>query len=105
MFWPTINSYKRYAVASWAPVNIVWAHDNRTCGFRIVGSGSGFRIENRLQRPQQVGRAGAPEDLVDMRCRAAEQIGIVGSVGEQAARDGEFARARNRGKAPPAGQF
>lgn len=44
----TINSYKRYAVASWAPVNIVWAHDNRTCGFRIVGSGSGFRIENRL---------------------------------------------------------
>ena len=34
-----INSYKRYAVASWAPVNIVWSRDNRTCGFRIVGSG------------------------------------------------------------------
>lgn len=44
----TINSYKRYAVASWAPVNIVWAHDNRTCGFRIVGSGGALRIENRL---------------------------------------------------------
>jgi glutamine synthetase len=44
----TINSYKRYAVASWAPVNIVWAHDNRTCGFRIVGSNSALRIENRL---------------------------------------------------------
>jgi glutamine synthetase len=43
-----INSYKRYAVASWAPVNVVWAHDNRTCGFRIVGHGSGLRIENRL---------------------------------------------------------
>ncbi len=44
----TINSYKRYAVASWAPVNIVWARDNRTCGFRVVGSGSALRIENRL---------------------------------------------------------
>lgn len=44
----TVNSYKRYAMASWAPVNVVWARDNRTCGFRIVGSGSALRIENRL---------------------------------------------------------
>jgi glutamine synthetase len=44
----TINAYKRYAVASWAPVNIVWARDNRTCGFRIVGHGPSLRIENRL---------------------------------------------------------
>ncbi|MBA3416229.1 MAG: glutamine synthetase, partial [Chloroflexia bacterium] len=44
----TINAYKRYAVASWAPVNIVWARDNRTCGFRVVGRGSSLRIENRL---------------------------------------------------------
>jgi glutamine synthetase len=43
-----INSYKRYAVASWAPVNIVWARDNRTCGFRIVGHGAALRIEDRL---------------------------------------------------------
>lgn len=43
-----VNSYKRYAVASWAPVNIVWARDNRTCGFRIVGHGSALRIEDRL---------------------------------------------------------
>jgi glutamine synthetase len=43
-----VNSYKRYATASWAPVNIVWARDNRTCGFRIVGSGSSLRIENRF---------------------------------------------------------
>ncbi|HLL51481.1 MAG TPA: glutamine synthetase family protein [Thermomicrobiales bacterium] len=43
-----INSYKRYAVASWAPVNIVWSRDNRTCGFRIVGQGSSLRIEDRL---------------------------------------------------------
>ena len=43
-----VNSYKRYAVASWAPVNIVWSRDNRTCGFRIVGHGPSIRIENRL---------------------------------------------------------
>jgi glutamine synthetase len=43
-----VNSYKRYATASWAPVNIVWARDNRTVGFRIVGSGNGLRIENRF---------------------------------------------------------
>jgi glutamine synthetase len=43
-----VNSYKRYATASWAPVNIVWARDNRTCGFRIVGSGTALRIENRF---------------------------------------------------------
>jgi glutamine synthetase len=45
---PNVNSYKRYATASWAPVNIVWARDNRTCGFRIVGSGSSLRIEDRF---------------------------------------------------------
>ena len=44
----TVNAYKRFATASWAPVNLVWARDNRTCGFRIVGRGSALRIENRL---------------------------------------------------------
>lgn len=43
-----INAYKRYAVASWAPVNVVWSRDNRTCGFRIVGHGKSLRIEDRL---------------------------------------------------------
>jgi glutamine synthetase len=45
---PFVNSYKRYAVASWAPVNVVWGRDNRTCGFRVVGRGNSLRIENRL---------------------------------------------------------
>ncbi len=44
----TVNSYKRFATASWAPVNIVWGRDNRTCGIRVVGSGAALRIENRL---------------------------------------------------------
>lgn len=43
-----INSYKRYAVASWAPVNIVWGRDNRTCGFRVVGQDQSLRVENRF---------------------------------------------------------
>jgi glutamine synthetase len=45
---PNVNSYKRYAVASWAPVNVVWGRDNRTTGFRIVGSGPALHIENRF---------------------------------------------------------
>jgi glutamine synthetase len=45
---PFVNSYKRYASASWAPVSIVWAYDNRTCGFRVVGRGDALRIENRM---------------------------------------------------------
>jgi glutamine synthetase len=45
---PTINSYKRYAVASWAPTTLAWGYDNRTCGFRVVGHGGGARVETRL---------------------------------------------------------
>jgi glutamine synthetase len=45
---PFINSYKRYASLSWAPVNVVWGRDNRTTGFRVVGHGRGLHVENRL---------------------------------------------------------
>jgi glutamine synthetase len=45
---PNINSYKRYASLSWAPVNIVWGRDNRTTGFRVVGRGAGLHIEDRF---------------------------------------------------------
>src|SRR5512135_208340 len=45
---PFINSYKRYASLSWAPVNVVWGRDNRTTGFRLVGSGPSLHIENRF---------------------------------------------------------
>ena len=47
-FAPTINSYKRYAAASWAPTTLAWGHDNRTCGFRIVGKGPALRAETRI---------------------------------------------------------
>ena len=48
MFAPFVNSYKRYQLGSWAPTAIVWSHDNRTCGFRIVGEHKGNRVESRL---------------------------------------------------------
>lgn len=47
-FGPTINSYKRYQPGSWAPTRMAWAFDNRTVGFRVVGEGNSFRIENRM---------------------------------------------------------
>jgi glutamine synthetase len=45
---PTINSYKRYVDASWAPTRLAWSYDNRTAGFRVVGHGSSLRIECRI---------------------------------------------------------
>jgi glutamine synthetase len=47
-FAPTINAYKRYQSASWAPTKLAWAYDNRTVGFRVVGHGKSFRVENRM---------------------------------------------------------
>ena len=47
-FAPTINSYKRFQPGSWAPTRMAWAVDNRTVGYRVVGQGPGFRIENRM---------------------------------------------------------
>lgn len=47
-FAPTINAYKRYQAQSWAPTKMAWALDNRTTGFRVVGHGNSYRIENRM---------------------------------------------------------
>jgi glutamine synthetase len=45
---PTINSYKRFVDASWAPTRLAWSYDNRTAGFRVVGEGPSLRIECRI---------------------------------------------------------
>ena len=45
---PYINSYKRFKSGSFAPTKAVWSRDNRTAGFRVVGKGSGLRVENRM---------------------------------------------------------
>lgn len=73
-FAPTINAYKRYQAASWAPTKMAWAYDNRTVGFRVVGEGKSFRIENRMPGADAnpylafaatiaAGMAGVEEDL------------------------------------------
>lgn len=48
LFAPNINSYKRYAIGSFAPTGLVWGRDNRTCAFRVLGHGKSLRVENRL---------------------------------------------------------
>ncbi len=48
LYAPTVNSYKRYQAASFAPTRIAWGTDNRTCGLRVVGAGPGLRVENRV---------------------------------------------------------
>lgn len=45
---PTVNSYKRFVDASWAPTRLAWSYDNRTAGFRVVGQGPSLRIECRI---------------------------------------------------------
>jgi glutamine synthetase len=44
---PNINSYKRFAAASFAPTAVRWGKDNRTCALRVVGHGPSLRVENR----------------------------------------------------------
>jgi glutamine synthetase len=45
---PNINSYKRFQPGSFAPTAVAWGRDNRTCSLRVVGRGSGLRLENRV---------------------------------------------------------
>ena len=45
---PYPTSYKRYVAGGFAPTRIACSYDNRTVGFRVVGSGSSLRIECRV---------------------------------------------------------
>ena len=45
---PYINSYKRFQSGSFAPTKAIWSRDNRTAGFRVVGSGPSLRVECRI---------------------------------------------------------
>jgi glutamine synthetase len=45
---PTINSYKRFALGSFAPTTVAWGPDNRTCALRLVGHGPSLRVECRV---------------------------------------------------------
>jgi len=46
---PNINSYKRFAIGSFAPTAVAWGFDNRSCALRVVGhDGPSLRFENRV---------------------------------------------------------
>jgi glutamine synthetase len=47
-FAPNVNSYKRYRAGTFAPTRVAWSYDNRTAGFRVVGSGPSLRVECRI---------------------------------------------------------
>ena len=80
---PNINSYKRFAAASFAPTAVAWGHDNRTCSLRVVGKGpvAALREPRGGRRPQPV--HGAERDH---------------RRGSARGRSGSRARARVRGK-------
>jgi glutamine synthetase len=49
IFAPNVNSYRRLARFSNAPINLQWGYDNRTCGLRVpFGDPSAMRVENRV---------------------------------------------------------
>ncbi|SDO41053.1 glutamine synthetase [Nakamurella panacisegetis] len=48
LYAPNVNSYKRFALGSFAPTAVAWGLDNRTCSVRLVGQGNSARLENRL---------------------------------------------------------
>ena len=45
---PNVNSYKRFASASFAPTAVAWGTDNRTCALRVLGEGKARRVELRM---------------------------------------------------------
>jgi glutamine synthetase len=49
LFAPNVNSYRRIARSSLAPINVQWGYDNRTAGLRVpVSDPEDRRVENRL---------------------------------------------------------
>ena len=57
---PNINSYKRFASASFAPTTVAWGTDNRTCSLRVLGEGRGKHIAvvsvgHDQRRPEDMG--------------------------------------------------
>jgi len=91
---PTINSYKRYVDASWAPTRLAWSYDNRTAGFRVVGDGNSLRIECRI--------AGADANpyLALAACLASGLDGIASKIEPPECFVGDVYAARNLQRVP-----
>ncbi len=49
VFYPTVNAYRRMDAGTWAPENVSWGLDNRTCALRVITKPGphACRIEHR----------------------------------------------------------
>jgi len=87
---PNINSYKRFAVGSFAPTTVAWGHDNRTCAFRVVGHGPSKRIECRVAgadvNPYLILSALIASGLHGVQQRLAREPALEGSAYDAAGR-------------------
>lgn len=92
---PYPTSYKRYLSQSWAPTSIAWSHDNRTAGFRVVGSGKSLRIEARFPG------ADTNPYLAFAASLAAGLDGIENRIEPDAIFEGDVYSARSLPKVPP----
>ncbi|HEY84613.1 MAG TPA: glutamine synthetase [Chloroflexi bacterium] len=91
---PYPTSYKRYISQSWAPTSIAWSYDNRTAGFRVVGSGNSLRIESRI------GGADANPYLAFAAAIAAGLDGIENKIEPPDIFEGDVYAAANLPKVP-----
>jgi len=91
---PYPTSYKRFISQSWAPTSIAWSHDNRTAGFRVVGSGKSLRIEARFPG------ADANPYLAFAATLAAGLDGIQNRIEPEAIFEGDVYSARSLPKVP-----
>ena len=72
---PYVNSYRRMAIGSGAPVNVQWGHDNRTAGLRVPPSdAANRRVENRIPSSD------ANPYLAIAASLAAGYLGMVGDL-------------------------
>lgn len=72
---PYVNSYRRIAKDSGAPVNTQWGYDNRTCGLRVPPSNAANRrLENRIPSSD------ANPYLAIAASLAAGYLGMVGNL-------------------------
>ena len=100
---PTINSYKRFAAGSWAPTTLAWGHDNRTCGFRIVGHGRGAadRDADPGRRRQPVPRVRRPARRRPARDRERAGAAAGRSRATPTSRTRSASRTRCARRSPP----
>lgn len=94
LYAPYVASYKRFQSGSFAPTSVAWSCDNRTAGFRMVGSGSSLRVECRIPG------ADANPYLVIAASLAAGLDGIRNEIEPPDIFEGDIYQAKNLPRVP-----